>query len=147
MSMYISKSKDKKYDISLSNDFSYNSSKTSQNTFKTNYYINTVSADITLYFHKVWSINTDYQFYVRQKTEQFPNDLNSSLWNARFQKTFKNNEFTAFFKVRDILNQNIGVDRNLEGNILSETRNDRLKRYWLIGFTWDFKNKGSKAAQ
>jgi hypothetical protein len=92
----------------------------------------------------VWSINTDYQLNIRQKTDQFSNNLNTNLWNARFQKTFKNNEFTAFVKVRDILNQNVGIERNFNGNTLTEERNDRLKRYWLVGFTWDFKNKGAK---
>ena len=147
LSLYISKSKDKKYDISLSNDFSYNSNKTSQQRSTINYYVNTVSADVTIYIHKVWSINTDYQYYARQKTDQFSSNLNNQLWNARLQKTFKNNEFTAFIKIRDILNQNVGIDRSFYGNTLTEERNNRLKRYWMIGFTWDFKNKGSKASQ
>ncbi|MEO6490461.1 MAG: outer membrane beta-barrel family protein [Ferruginibacter sp.] len=144
MSVYISKSKDKKYDFSISNDFSYNSNKTSQSSTKIHYYVNTVNADATIYFKKVWSINSDYQFYIRQKTDQFNSNLDTHLWNARFQKTFKNNEFTAFFKIRDILNQNVGIERSFYGNTLKEVRNDRLRRYWLVGFTWDFKNKGSK---
>ncbi|MEP7163703.1 MAG: outer membrane beta-barrel family protein [Ferruginibacter sp.] len=147
MSVYISKSKDKKYDLSLNNEFSYNSNKTSQNSSNIHYYTDNISADVTVYFRKVWSINTDYQFNIRQKTDQFSNNLNTQLWNARFQKTFRNNEFTAFIKVRDILNQNVGIERSFYGNTLTEERNDRLKRYWLVGFTWDFKNKGSKAAQ
>lgn len=147
LNFYISKSKEKKYDISLSNDFSYNSNKTSQSTSKINYFTNSVSADVTIYIHKVWSISTDFQFSARQKTEQFSNNLNNSLWNAKLQKTFKNNEFTAFIRIRDILNQNIGIERSFNGNSLSEERNDRLKRYWMIGFAWDFKNKGAKTAQ
>ncbi len=147
LSLYLSKSKDKKYDISLSNDFSYNSNKTSQQQSKINYYVNTLSADVTIYIHKVWSINTDYQFYARQKTDEFSSNLNNQLWNARLQKTFKNNEFTAFVKIRDILNQNIGIDRSFYGNTLTEERNNRLQRYWMIGFTWDFKNKAAKAAK
>lgn len=142
--LYISKSKDKKYDISLSNDFNYNTNKTSQANSTIKYFTNTLSADVTIYFKKVWSISTDYQYYARQKTPQFSNSLNNQLWNARFQRTFRNNEFTAFIRVRDILNQNIGIERNFYSNTLTEERNDRLKRYWLVGFTWDFKNKGSK---
>ena len=146
-SIYLSKSKDKKYDFSLSNEFTYNSNKTSQSDSKVHYYVNTLNADATIYIHKVWSINSDFQFYARQKTEQFNANLNTHLWNARLQKTFKNNEFTAFFKIRDILNQNVGIERSFNGNTLSEVKNDRLKRYWLVGFTWDFKNKGAKAAK
>ena len=55
--------------------------------------------------------------------------------------TFKENEFTAYFLIRDILNQNTGIERNFYGNTSTEVRNQRLRQYWMIGFTWDFKNK------
>ncbi len=144
LSVYLSKAKDKKYDFSLGNEFTYNSNKTSQKNSSDHFYVNRLTADATVYIRKTWSINSDYQFTARQKTAQFSTNLTNHLWNARLQKTFKNNEFTAFIKVRDILNQNIGIERSFNGNTLSEERNDRLKRYWLLGFTWDFKNKGSK---
>jgi hypothetical protein len=82
----------------------------------------------------------------RQKTQQFQDNLTNSIWNARFQKTFKDNEFTAYVMVRDILNQNIGVDRKYSGITTTEETNQRLKRYFMIGFAWDFKNAGSKPA-
>jgi hypothetical protein len=98
-----------------------------------------------VYIKKVWAVISDYQFYVRQKTVQFDKTLNNHLWNARWQRSFKTNEFTAYFTVRDILNQNIGIERNFYSNTYSEVTNDRLKRYFLIGFTWDFKNNAAKA--
>jgi hypothetical protein len=143
LSVYVSKSKDKKYDISVNNDFSYNRNKTTQNTMVNKYYTNTFGTNITVYYKKVWSISTDYSYLVRQKTVQFNTNLNNSLWNAKLIRTFKKDEFTAYFMVRDILNQNIGIDRNFYGNTTTETRNDRLKRYGMIGFTWNFKNKGA----
>ncbi|MGC4103401.1 outer membrane beta-barrel family protein [Ferruginibacter sp.] len=143
LSIYVSKSKDKKYDLSVSNDFSFNHNKTTQSTTVNKYYTNTSSAYATVYYKKVWSISTDYSYFVRQKTVQFNTNLNNSLWNARLSRTFKKDEFTAYFLVRDILNQNIGIERDFYGNTTSETRNDRLKRYCMIGFTWNFKNKGA----
>jgi hypothetical protein len=53
--------------------------------------------------------------------------LTNQLWNARLQRTFKNDEFTAYFMVRDILNQNIGIQRNVYQNTISQEQNDRLK--------------------
>jgi hypothetical protein len=144
VSVWISKSKEKKYDLSLSNDFQYNRNKTSQNTTIISYNTNTVAVDATLYIKKVWSINTEYQYYSRQKTFEGDNNLNTQLWNARLQRTFKNNEFTAYIKIRDILNQNIGIERNFYSNTYKEEQNDRLKRYFLVGFTWDFKNKSAQ---
>ena len=143
-SVSLSKSKEKKYDVSIENNFTYNSNKTSQNNTRINYFSNQLSFNGTLYVKKVWSVNAKYEFNSRQKTFQYDNNLNTHILNALVQKTFKNNEFTAYFVIRDILNQNIGINRNFSGNTYTEVTNDRIKRYFLIGFAWDFKNKGAK---
>jgi Outer membrane protein beta-barrel family len=145
MEVYISKSKDKKYDVSLGNEYSYNRNTTSQNNTVKKFSTNTINLNGTVYYKKVWSLTTDYRFFMRQKTEDFKNNLTNSLWNARLQRTFKKDEFTAYIMVRDILNQNIGIERSFYGNTLSEVTNERLKRYAMIGFTWNFKNKGAAA--
>ena len=142
--VYISKSKEKKYDVSISDGFAYNANKTTQNDTKIHYYTNTLSFYGTIYYKKVWSLNTDYNYNFRQKINQEDENLITNIWNARLQRTFRHDEFTAYFTVRDILNQNVGIDRNFYGNTYSQVINDRLKRYFLIGFTWNFKNKGSK---
>jgi hypothetical protein len=100
--------------------------------------------DATVYYKKTWSVSTDYNFFIRQKTVDFQNNLTNQLWNARLQRTFKKDEFTAYIMVRDLLNQNIGIERNFYDNTLTEERNDRLKRYGMIGFTWNFKNKSGE---
>ncbi len=147
LSVYASKSKDKKYDFSLGNEFSYNRNTTSQNNKINKFYTNTVNFNATVYYKKVWSLSSDYNLFNRQKTEQFNTNLSNQLWNARMQRTFKKDEFTAYILVRDILNQNIGIERNFYGNTSTEERNDRLKRYWMVGFTWNFKNKSAKGTK
>lgn len=144
MSVYLSKSKDKKYDISIGNDFNENYNKNAQTNTSSTFFTNTVNVNATVYYKKVWSLITDYRFFAREKTVGFSSNLNNHILNAQIQRTFKNNEFTAFFTVRDILNQNIGIDRNFYSNTFYEERNLRLKRYFLLGFTWDFKNKNKK---
>lgn len=145
ISLWISKSKEKKYDFSIGDNFNYNANTTSQNDTKIHYNTNTLNINATLYIKKVWSLLTDLQMYSRQKTQQFTSNLNSNQWGARLQRTFKNNEFTTYISVHDILNQNIGIDRSFYSNNYTEITNNRLKRYFLIGFEWDFKNKASKA--
>src|SRR5699024_4910438 len=81
----VSKSKEKKYDLSVNNDFEYNSNTTTQNDTKIHYYTNTVSFNGTVYYKKVWSISTDYNYYFRQKTIQSDKNLTTNIWNARFQ--------------------------------------------------------------
>lgn len=143
--IYLSKSKDKKYDISLSNNINYNYNRNSQSTVKNNYYSNSFSANVKVYIYKVWAITTDYQLNSRQKTELITSNLTNSLWNAGLQRTFKNDAFTVYFRVRDILNKNIGIDNYFHGNTFTQTINDRLKRYFLLGFSWDFKNKATQS--
>ncbi|MEO8413503.1 MAG: outer membrane beta-barrel family protein [Ginsengibacter sp.] len=145
ISMYISKQKDKKYDFSIGDEFNYNSNTTSQNDTKIHYNTNTLSFNATVYYKKIWSLLSDLQLYSRQKTANFGSNLNSNQWGARLQRTFKDNEFTAYISVHDILNDNIGVDRSFYSNTYTQVTNDRLKRYFMIGFEWDFKNKASKA--
>ncbi|MFV8269061.1 outer membrane beta-barrel protein [Flavobacterium sp. GT2N3] len=141
-SIYLNKSKEKKYEFSLSNRFSNNRNSTSQNNEVKSFNTNNLDLDIGVYFREKWKLSTDYNLNSRQKTVDFQTNLTNQLWNARLQRTFKNDEFTAYILVRDILNQNIGINRYVYENIIGEEQNDRLKRYAMIGFTWNFKNKG-----
>jgi hypothetical protein len=138
----ISKSKEKKYDLTIQNDFNYNKN---QSTVSggSSFYTNTLNSTARVYYKKVWSMFTDYNFFSRPATAQFNQSLNNHLWNARIERTFKKDEFTAYVSIRDILNQNIGIERSFFSNTLTEVRNDRLQRFWMLGFTWNFKNKSA----
>lgn len=140
----ISKTKDKKYDVSLESDFGYTSDKASQSNTTIHYNANTLRANATVYYKKVWSLNGTYELYTRQKTEQSP-AFNNSLLNARLQRTISKDEYTIYVSVHDLLNQNNGVDRNFFNSVYTETRNERLKRYFMVGFAWNFKNKPAAA--
>lgn len=140
-SIYLNKFKEKKYEFSLNNNFSNNRNSTSQNDEVKSFNTNNLALDIGVYFREKWKISTDYNLYSRQKTVDFQTNLTNQLWNARLQRTFKNDEFTAYIMVRDILNKNIGIRRYVFENTIGEEQNDRLKRYAMVGFTWNFKNK------
>lgn len=139
--LYINKSKEKKYDLTLSNTFSNSRNSTSQNDQVRSFNTNELGFRAGVYLTQKWKIESDYNWYARQKTLEFQDQLSNQLWNARLQRTFKKEEFTAYFLVRDILNQNVGINRFIYENTIGEERNDRLKRYAMIGFTWNFKNK------
>ncbi|MES2240854.1 MAG: outer membrane beta-barrel protein [Bacteroidota bacterium] len=145
LSVNLYKFKQKQYDLSLNNRFSINRNTTSQNDEVKSYNTNNLNLNIGVYFAEKWKLSTDYNLNSRQKTIDFQDNLTNQLWNARLQRTFKNDEFTAYILVRDILNQNIGIQRNIYENTISQEQNDRLKRYAMIGFTWNFKNKGETA--
>lgn len=145
MAVWISKQKEKKYDFSVSYQFNHNANTTTQNDTKIHYNTNEIDFNGTIYVKKVWSLMTDFQYYSRQKTPQISSNLNSNQWGARLQRTFHNNEFTAYVSVHDILNDNIGINRSFYSNTYTQTTYDQLKRYFLVGFEWDFKNKASKS--
>jgi hypothetical protein len=140
-SFYFSKSEEKSYEFYINNQFSNNRNSTTLNNEVKSFNTYNLSIDASYYLSKNWKISTDYNLYTRQKTDDFQSNLTNQIWNTRVQRTFKNDEFTAYFLVRDILNQNIGIERYNYGNVIGEEQNDRLKRYAMIGFIWNFKNK------
>ena len=140
-SVYLSKTKEKKYEFNLNNYFSNNRNSTSQNDEIKSFNTNNLGLDIGVYFREKWKLSTDYNLNTRQKTVDFQDNLTNQLWNARLQRTFKKDEFTAYIMIRDILNQNIGIRRYVYENVIGEEQNSRLKRYAMVGFTWNFKNK------
>ncbi len=141
MNIYINKTKEKKYDLTLSSNFSKSYNKNGQNNDKTSFYTNDIGFNGKIYYKKVWSVETDYNFSSRKNTAQGGTDLSFHIINARLQRTFKKDEYTVYFTLRDILNQNTGIDQYIDGNYYYQTVNDRLKRYFLVGLRWDFKNK------
>ncbi|HRO07072.1 MAG TPA: outer membrane beta-barrel family protein [Ferruginibacter sp.] len=141
LGIYLQKDKDKKYELSVGTNFSYNRNTTAFNLEPVEFMDNNLSVSARVFYKKVWSLQTEYNYDWRQKTDQFSESLNINLWNARLQRTFAKDAFTAYVLIRDILNQNIGISRNAYSNTLSETRNDRLRRYFMVGFAWNFKNK------
>lgn len=140
----VNKSKDKKYEFGIGHKIDYSLQKTSQNNNRIDYFINTFNFYGKVYYKKVWSLESEYKLFARQKTAQVP-AISNNLLGAKLQRTFKKDEFSFYLDVNDILNQNIGIERNFYSNTFIETRNDRLQRYWLLGFAWNFKNKASQA--
>ena len=140
----LNKSKKDKYDISVSNTYSYNYNKNAQSATTNKFLSTNLNVDGTIYYKKEWSLTTNYEYIGRGKINAFIGHINNHLVNLRLQKTFKKNEFTVFVKVQDLLNQNISIDRYFYANTFVEDENQRLKRYYLLGFAWDFKNKSSK---
>ncbi|MCO6498101.1 MAG: TonB-dependent receptor [Chitinophagaceae bacterium] len=137
------KDKEFKYSWVLSYSIGYNSTITSENNTRIHYITSNLMPSLTIYYHKVWSLITDYNYSYNQKMQKSDKDINIHLLNMRLQRTFSNNQFTAYIAVRDLLNQNQDIQRSFYGTSFSEIRNDRLKRYFLAGFTWNFKNKSA----
>jgi hypothetical protein len=110
----------------------------------TKYWTTSSSLDGTVYFLKNFELNTRLTYQWRQKTDVFGDDRNVVLWNAYLARKI-NKKKTAEIRlsVNDILNQNIGFQRNANSNFISENTYSTLRRYWLLGVIWNFnKNPG-----
>ncbi|MEN9549800.1 MAG: hypothetical protein RIR12_2391 [Bacteroidota bacterium] len=143
ISFSVNKRKDKVYEVGISNRLNYNSNNSTAYNNRLTFITNIFSLGATVYVKKVWQLENSIEFFNRQKTPQFASNLSNQLWNATLKRTFKKDVYTAYIQVRDLLNQNTGIDRKFYGNTSAETINDRLRRYWMIGFAWNFKNKSS----
>ena len=133
---------EKKYNISMQNELTYNLNKSSINqNSNIKYYSGNTNLDIGVDLPWKIEFNTDANYEWRQKTSSFDNNTNRLLWNARIEKKLLKNEFRLGFKVNDILNQNNGFNRYVTSNYVSQSNNEVLRRYWLVTFTWNF-NKG-----
>ena len=90
-------------------------------------------------------LSSDVDMSLQQKTSAFPNPVNITVWNAELSKKFfKDKSFKILFTAHDILNQNIGLTRIINSNLVSQQRYDRLARYFLLTASWTFNKMPGK---
>ena len=88
-----------------------------------------------------WSFNTEFNLY--QKTEVFANQSNVYILNSTVRKVItKDDKWEAKLYVNDIFNQNQGINRNISSNFISETKNQTIQRYFLLGLVYNFSKNG-----
>jgi len=88
------------------------------------------------------SIENDINIY--QKSAAFPDQRNIYLVSPSIRKVIgKKDQFELKLFAFDIFNQNNYVRRNISSNFISETTNNGIRRYFLLGFVYNF-SKNSK---
>lgn len=140
--------KENKYNVSLNPNISWNYSRSSlRPDVITKYFTSESSAEGTVFLPWKLEVNSSATFFYRQKTDVFGDDLNAVRWNAYLAKKFwKNKSGEIRLSVFDILNQNIGVQRNASSNFITENTYNTIRRYWLVSFTWNFTKNPMAAA-
>jgi len=90
-------------------------------------------------FPKGITLNSDINANFRQKLNATDNNNNAIVWNASLEKKiFKKKDIALIVSVNDILNQNIGFNRNISSNFISENTYTTVQRYFLVSFRWKF---------
>jgi hypothetical protein len=136
--------KEKKYYLFLMPEVRRNFSRSSiRPDVTTKYWTQEYQVEGSLTLPKKFEFGTDVMFYIRQRTDAFPDNNNSTRWNARLDKKFlKNDAGILRFSAFDILDQNIGFDRNISTNFISERRYETFRRYFMLSFIWNFTKNG-----
>lgn len=135
-----------KVGINLRGSANYNTSVSSiRKDVKTKYWL--YSGTIDTYFALPWKLDlsNEANFNFRQKTSVFDQNVNAVIWNASLSKRLFKETCSLKFSINDILNQNIGFNRNISSNFVSESTYLTLRRFWLVGFTWNFTKNNATA--
>ncbi len=133
------KQKEKKYTINYWANINYNISKSSINSgLETKYWSQEHNINLTVYFLKKFELNNEVQGYLKQKTTTLTGN-NVVLWNGYLGRKFlKNDKGLLKFYVYDLLNQNRGYDREINTNVITEKNYNKIKRYFMLSFVWNF---------
>jgi hypothetical protein len=144
----LNKYKEKKYSVYIEQSVNYNFSKSSiRPELTTQFFTTRSSFNSTYHLPKDITLGTDFNYNWRQKTDAFTDNNNAFIWNALIEKKiFKKEDMRLGFRMNDILNQNIGFQRNISSNFLSERTFDVIRRYWLVTLHWNF-NKGPQKVE
>lgn len=82
--------------------------------------------------------NTSFSLSFRPANASFGQDVNIAIWNSYLStKLLKNETLELKLSVNDILNQRIGYNRFVGGNVKSEDTFSYIPRYVLIGVNWN----------
>lgn len=142
-------SKEKKYERYLSAEASYNTSTSSiQQSTRTNYWTYNITVSESHYLPWKFQIQSDAVCNFRQKTEVFTGNNNAIQWNASIVKKFgKKDALEVRAAVKDILNQNIGFNRSVNSNFITQNTYSTIGRYGMLSVIWNFNKAGGGAAK
>lgn len=140
-------SKDEKIETGIYADWDYNRTRsTLRSDVVTAYWVSTYSAYAEYKIKKKYTLASDCDFNYRQRTEAFPQNFNTIIWNASVSRSFlKSDNLVARVGCKDILNQNVGFRRNATSNYVNENTYSILKRYFMFSLTWNFTKGGAGA--
>ncbi|HVS98426.1 MAG TPA: outer membrane beta-barrel protein [Puia sp.] len=143
----IDKSKEKKYDVGVDLNASYTTSNSSINTgVVTKYWTYEIQPNIDIFLPLKLQLHADADINLRQKTVLFPNNNNVVLLNAYLgKKLLKRDALLIKLAVNDVLNQNVGFNRTVNSNFISQNTYTTIRRFAMLAVVWNFTKPGTTA--
>ena len=139
------KTKDKKFEIGLNPSATYTLSKSSINTgVTTHYWTYSINSNLDIYLPLKFQVHGETNFNLRQKTSVFDNNNNVFLLNAWIGKKFLPKD-ALLLKVsaNDLLNQNVGFNRTVNSNFISQNTYTTIQRFFMFSVVWNFAKAGT----
>lgn len=128
------------------NTVKYSVQKNVNNNLNTEYFSQNYSTNIHYYILKDLIASTDFNYSVRSGLSAGYN-INIPLWNGGIAwQLFPKKNGQLRFSVKDLLNQNSDINRNIGENYISDSRTVILQRYYLLTFTYNFNRFGPKGS-
>ena len=139
----------KKYDFYLSAgpNFSYGGSSLNRSVNNNGHGVNG-NAGFNIYLPGKFKIgsNADYQY--NSATQTFSQDFSKVILNSYIAKTFfKGDNLQLAINGNDLLNQNAGFSRSVNGNLITQNTYTTIKRFFLLSLTYDFSKMGAGSAK
>jgi len=130
------------FDLSASKNYS-TSSINPNNT--TRYWSYNLSLNVEMKLPKKWYINFDGNADIYQRTPIFANRRNIIILNGSIKKSLdKNENWQIKFRLNDMFNQNLGINRNITSNFISETTQQTIRRFGMLSLTYNFNKNGKE---
>ena len=145
----LNKWKEKKYGIGFSSSATYTESTSSiEENIRTSYWTFNMHPDVDFFLPLKFQVHSDCDFSFRQKTSVFDVNTNVILWNAWAGKKFlKGDALLLKVSANDILNQNIGFNRTVNSNYISQNTYSTIQRYFMLSVVWNFTKSGTPMPQ
>jgi hypothetical protein len=140
----ISQYKEKKYDWYLNFGPSYSITSSSlQPNVNSNGLGYTGDEGFTIYLPGKLEIGSDGNYEYRPATSSFAETFSKTIINARISKKFlKEDNLKLSISGNDLLNQNVGFDRQVQGSTITQDSYTSIKRFFLFSITFDFSHMG-----
>lgn len=104
-------------------------------------------ASLTVQLPKKFELSSDARYDYRGKTASFDTNFSVFIWDVQISKRFlKSENLKLILSVNDLLNQNTGFKRNINGNVISQSDYTTIKRNFMASIVWDFNKMGNKNA-
>ena len=130
-------------DINLTARYSFSQTSNEVNpTLNTNFLTKVFGADMTNYLPLNIVLNQSFNYAINSgRAEGFNTAI--PIWNASFSKFFlKNKRAEIKMSAFDLLNKNIGINRNVSQNQIVDRSYNVISQYFMLTFTYSLQKSG-----